>query len=99
MFYFHLVSAAEAINDSDASVSNIVFHDDDLDDLELGGNISWHAPADLAQDDYLGGGGGLGVGAVGVVGAVVGGRGYLETSWEAKTFMESSLGNHRKASC
>ncbi|CAK9006050.1 unnamed protein product [Durusdinium trenchii] len=40
---------AEAINNTNSSVSNIVFLDDDLDDDELGGNISWQLPEDLSQ--------------------------------------------------
>ncbi|CAE7297577.1 PIF1, partial [Symbiodinium necroappetens] len=37
------------INNTNASVSSIEFLDDDLDDKELGGNVTWLPPDDMAQ--------------------------------------------------
>ncbi|CAJ1372391.1 unnamed protein product [Effrenium voratum] len=42
------------IYDADASVTNIVFQDKDLDELEMGGDILWTAPADSEQVTYYG---------------------------------------------
>ena len=40
----------EVINNTNASVSSIIFLDDDLDNDELGGNITWLPPEDMTQD-------------------------------------------------
>eukprot|EP00913_Durusdinium_trenchii_P011756 g11042.t1 len=37
------------VNDTSSSVSNIVFVDNDLDEMELGGNITWSTPVDSSQ--------------------------------------------------
>ena len=47
------MSCDEVINNTNASVSSIIFLDDDLDNDELGGNITWLPPEDMTQDGML----------------------------------------------
>ena len=49
LFFMARINGDKVINNTNASVSSIQFLDDDLDDKELGGNVTWLPPDDMAQ--------------------------------------------------